>query len=69
MQHSYHKQLKKVLSFIYSSSLCATYGATHGFALMMTHFLDKNDFIFVEDITFSCVVHTAQHHGLQIERG
>jgi len=66
------KQLAIFLSHYYNDdikgdTLLPTYGATYGFMLAMSHFLETNDYLFVEDLTFGGVTGQAKEYGLQIE--
>ena len=55
--------------FGFSANLAATYGAMFGYMLLMTHFLEKNDFIFVEELSYIRVLDASSEYGLQIQEG
>lgn len=68
----YLESLSSFLSKCYgesvlSSTLTATYGSSFGFMFIMSHFLEKGDYVFVEDLTFPLCIGSSKEFSLNVE--
>jgi len=67
----YLEVLSKFLTKCYkrpveSSSLLGTYGATHGYNMILEHFFRKDDYIFFEDLSFNRAIIAANHKDTNV---